>query len=164
MQVLVGYSKPRYYRLRKHLKPYARRLSRGNLRSMASLAVKDPLTRPTIINRLTSIISKELKNMCSKSFDSILRDESQAALEHFSWESVWGELIRSAPTLMAILQGSITRKKSVEQSQRVKPVLCMCASMLLKFRNSQMCYLLCVVSLLLHLGHAGTQVYVFTQT
>lgn len=147
--------------MRKHLKPYAKRLGRGSLRSMALHAVKDPLTRPAIIEGVTNMINKELKTMCSRSFDSILREKSQVAMEHFRWESVWGEPLQSAPVLMAILQGSIVRRKSVELPRRAKPVLSMCASMLLKFRNPQMCYLQCVVSLLLHAGHAGTQVCIF---
>lgn len=162
MQVIVGYKKPRYYHMRKHLKPYAKRLGRGSLRSMVLHAVKDPLTLPAIIEGVTKIINKELKTMCSRSFDSILREKSQAAMEHFSWESVWGELLQSAPVLMAIMQGSVARRKSMELPQMAKPVLCMCASMLLKFRNPQMCYLQCVVSLILHAGHAGTQVSIFT--
>ena len=48
------------------------------------------------------IIDKEIKLMCSDNFHSILVEKSQAAMEHFSWESIWLELEKMAVILTTL--------------------------------------------------------------
>ena len=60
-------------------------------------------------------------------------DTNDVVLMNFSWESLWLEISKKAPTLTSILCSSILDKGKSEQEK--KPVICICAALLSKFRN-----------------------------
>ena len=100
------------------------------------------------------LIHKELQTICSGKFNSIMRDTSDITMEHFSWESIWIELESKAPIFLSVIESALPAKTK----NKKKPVICMIASMLAKFRNRKMCQVQAVVSLLLKSAHAGSKV------
>ena len=48
------------------------------------------------------MIRREIKNLCSSDYDSILRDTVQA-VKQFNWDTVMLELLNKVPTLMTLL-------------------------------------------------------------
>lgn len=103
---------------------------------------------------LGNFINMEIKHLCSDNFNSIIRENSKAGMEHFSWQSVWLELETCAPLLIIVLKQALkiisTNKKDI--------ILSMLICMLLKLRNPKMDYLQSMISLILYAGHAGKQV------
>ena len=85
------------------------------------------------------------------SHDSILRDNIEA-VNHFSWETVWLELLANVPILMQILSALIPNP------QDDKPLLCLIASMLLKRRLPKMGLVQRAISLLLYGNGTSKQV------
>lgn len=109
-----------------------------------------------VLRELHRLISKEL---CSESFGPILREKSWAAFQGFTWESLWLELVEKAPIFLTFAIGCVPMKKAeLGISEMAKPVLCMCAAMLLKFRNPKMSLVQRIISLIVDAGHCGTQV------
>lgn len=136
------------------LKAYAVSLARGNLKAIARRLSTEQSVVGVLVKSLTVTVRKEIKRMCSDVFSSIQREHSETAFRQFSWESIWQELVQSAPVLAAVLQGCVAQTK--EKSSR--PVLCMIAAMLFKIRNPKMSLVQSVISVILHSGHASTQV------
>ena len=101
------------------------------------------------------LIKGEMQQICSDKRVSILRDTSEPAMKGFSWESVWLELQHSTPFLMAILENSFP---ATARNERMKPLLCTCVAMLLKWRQPKMCHVQAAISLVLQAGHSGKQV------
>lgn len=104
-------------------------------------------------NVLGKMLHKEIKYICSDEFDSILREKSQAAMEQFSWDSIWLELEGKAIIFTTLLKNAV---KSF--TNQTKKSLIMCMSMILKSQNRNMCAVQAMVSLILYAGHAGKQV------
>lgn len=156
MQVVVGYSKPKYFHLTPSRKKIGRILGRGNKSSLASIVLgpENMGLRKNVVRGVGKLMHQEFKFLCADSFPSMLRDTSDVALEHFSWESLWIEISRKAPTFVSVLESSLPAKTKLDK----RPVLGMCAAMLAKFRNPKMCHVQAAISLVLHAGHAGTQV------
>ena len=80
-------------------------------------------------------IQQEIKSVCSDTYDSILRMTSKPALENFTWERVWQELLLKTPLLTTVLNGLLPPAKKA--NSRVVPALCVCASILLKLQNQK---------------------------
>ena len=78
-----------------------------------------------VIVEMAKKIRHEMKDICSHKHDSILRDDNEG-VRHFSWETVWLELLDKMPTLMNLL-GCL-----ISDPQESKPLLCLIVSMLLK--------------------------------
>ena len=49
-----------------------------------------------------------MKDISSDAYDSCLRDTLEA-VKHFSWETVWLELLKKMPTLMSLLTNLVPR-------------------------------------------------------
>lgn len=75
-------------------------------------------------------IQSEIKGLCADTFPSIFRDRTQSAIDHFTWESLWAELVERAPLSVAVLQTFVPARRKKENIMR--PVLCMCLAMILK--------------------------------
>ncbi len=147
------------------MRPYVKAAARGNLGAIARGIGRDKLALPVIMKELQRLINKELRVLCSDSFNSILREKSPAAFQAFTWDSLWLELVARAPVFLAFAKGCAPRRRGdKEVSERAKPVLCMCAAMLLKLRNPKMSLVQNVVSLLLQAGHCGNQVRIHMMT
>lgn len=153
-QIVVGYKKPKYFHLTPSRKKLGRILGRGNRGSLSKVVLENGKLRKQVVQRVGKLIQKEMQMICSEKFNSIMRDTSDVAMEHFSWESIWIELNSKAPTFLSVVESALPTKTKLDK----KPMLCMIAGMLAKFRNPKMCLVQAVVSLLLKSGHAGSQV------
>ena len=155
MQTIIGLKKPVYHHITGPMKKLARLVGRGNLTSIAGFVIKSPALKSKVLNEIQKIVGNEIKILCSDKEKSIFRDKSQHHLENFSWEPLCSELSSKAPVLLSIMKGCTPKKADPE---RIKPIICTCAAILLKFRNPKLCYFQAVISLLLHAGHASKQV------
>ena len=154
---MIGYKKPAYRYPKGSLKQLTRLASQGKIRSVVRFALKDHTMKCRRIAEVGRIMSNELRLLCSSKFNSILLETSQTALKFFSWETVWQEMAKATPVILSLLQVCIPKHASLE---RVKPVVCMCAPILAKFRNPKLCLVQSVVSMVLQAGHASKQVSV----
>ena len=95
---------------------------------------------------------------------SHLRDTSIEAVKSFSWDDIFAEFERHAPTLFKVLKGCVSVKSrkrphcKVSKRPNQSIVLCVCGSILLRNKNANMNLLQRVVSLLLSAGHVSKQV------
>lgn len=155
IQTIVGLKKPVYHHITGPMKKLARLVGCGNLTSIAAFVIRNPALKSKILNEIQKIVRNEIKIICSDKEKSIFRDKSQHHLENFSWEPLWSELSSKAPVLLSIMKGCTPKKADPEH---IKPIICTCVAILLKFYNPKLCYFQAVISLLLHAGHASKQV------
>ena len=151
----MGYKKPRQYVLTGSAKKVGKSLARGKKTSIFQQLLKSKHRRPQAAKIIGHLIKGEMQQICSDKRASILRDTSEPAMKGFSWESVWLELQHSTPFLMAILENSFP---ATARNERMKPLLCTCVAMLLKWRQPKMCHVQAAISLVLQAGHSGKQV------
>lgn len=155
---MIGYKKPAYRYPKGSLKQLTRLAGHGKVKSVVKFALKDHSMKGQVIAEVGKVVNKELKLLCSNKFNSILLETSQAALEYFSWESLWLELTKRIPVFLSILRACSVKRQA--DPERVKPVVCMCAVILAKFRNPKACLVQCIISMILQAGHASKQVSV----
>ncbi len=153
---MVHYKKPKYFKLSRSLKKLGRYVGRGKWSSIAQAVLKDEALAGRVVSGVAATIGREVKLVCSAKHESILMMKTKPALENFTWRTVWAELQQSAPTLLKVLQEALPRQK--RESEAAKPVICMCASLLLKFRNPRVNVVQAVISLILQAGHASKEV------
>lgn len=90
-------------------------------------------TSTTILRRVAMIVRKEMKDICSDSHDSIIRDSNEG-VRNFRWDSLFYELSRNMPTCVSLLLSIIPGK---DDGKRVM-LLCVIVSMMLKKRYPKM--------------------------
>ena len=117
--------------------------------------MSSPRTSDLAISSICHTIHKEMKNICSLSHDSILRD-SHEGVKHFSWQTVFLELKNNMPTLIKVLAAIITDHKNS------KSIICLIACMLLKKRLGKMSLVQRAISILLYGNGCSKQVCVYT--
>ncbi len=77
-----------------------KRVAEGRYSALSSSVAGSDRTEDIVLSRIAHRIKQEMKDICSESHDSILRD-SHEAVKRFSWETVWLELQgRPAHTLI----------------------------------------------------------------
>ena len=117
--------------------------------------------RSHVINGVANEIKKEIKCLCSKEHDTILRIKTKPALEGFCWERIFNELESSTPTQLSILKNCLPkpREKSLPSVELARlPAICMSASILLKLSNPHVNLAQAVLSVVLRAGCAHKQV------
>lgn len=107
-----------------------------------AISAKPASTRAAILG-MSKLILKEIKQLCALERCSLLRDDVEA-VKNFSWETVWGELTKDVPTLVALLQGLI------KHPEDHKPLICLIISMILKQRSPKVSLVQRAVSVLLY--------------
>ena len=118
--------------------------------------LENPSLRHHVVDEVAKEIRKEIKKLCSRKHDSILRMKTKPALENFLWERILDELQLHAPTLITLLRNCLPKSKST--SATVSPAICMSASILLKITNPHINLTQGVLSIILRAGHATKQV------
>ena len=156
IQVVVGYEKPKLFNLTPSRKKIGRILGRGNKGSLAAMVLhpSNKALQGQVLKQVGRMCFREIKSLCSDNYCAMLRNTSDVSLTHFSWESIWVEVSNKAPTLISILTNCLP----VETKPDKKPIICVCAALICKLRNQKMCHMQSAISLLLHAGHAGSQV------
>lgn len=126
-------------------------LSRKSYRSLATDILNSPLKRKNLLTQLALRIKKEMKDLASDEYDTILKDTVEA-VKMFSWETVKLELIRKMPTLMSLLS------QLVPKPEEHTALICMIASQLLKCRHRQLCLVQRAVSIMFYGNGTAKQV------
>lgn len=90
-----------------------------------------------------------MKKICKLDHNSILRDDIEG-VKHFSWETIWLELERHVPTLLALIKKLLSRPN--------KPLTCFIISQILKQRLPCMGLVQRAISVLLYGNGASKQV------
>lgn len=145
--------KTRYFHLSRSLKKLGRFVGRGNKESIVKAVMENNHLHALVVKAVSKEVQSELKEICSDSYDTILRMKYKVALESFTWRRVWRELQNKTPTLLAILSGRCSNGP-------VQPAVCTCASILMKLRNPKVNLVQAMISVVLKAGHANTQVRV----
>ena len=147
------------------LKKLARGIASKSHNTIGRQATKNIMIRQRVLSIIARDIQNEMTALCSKNFNSILRQSSFEAIQNFSWKSLSKELQQVAPTLYRVLSGctNVTRRirsspKNKKEGHMNETVLGVCASILLRHRNVHMNAVQHIVSLILNAGHSGKQV------
>ena len=128
--------------------------------------------RTHVLGILKKDVQKEIKSICSKKANSVLRETSADIVSSFSWELLVEEVEAKAPTLLAILHACVDvrrrhrKHKSVQSSKKKTKsrlpsntaVLGVCAGIILRHANHHMNLVQRLVSLILDNGHSSKQV------
>ena len=121
----------------------------------ASESLKDPLIRNYTVKKLLTWISQEIKCLCSYKVNSLLRDTDVTG---FTWDAVIAELKSHAPLFLAFMQACMHTRKP---RKNYNAVLGVCTAILLKHRCKEMNLVQKVLSLVLYIGNARKQVFIF---
>ena len=161
MQVKVGYKKPQHYRMEGSVKKLGKSLVRGKIKNLLKrLLLNDGMQKEACII-VGRVVRKEIKFLCSDTHNSIQREQSKASIGFLAGiPTVWCELQSKAPLLLLILQNCFLKSKAT--SDGMKAIFCMFISMLLKTRNSKMCMVQAMITLVLYAGHTEKQVSICT--
>lgn len=158
IQVVVAYKTAKLFNLTPSRKKIGRVLGRGNKSSLAAMVVhpSNKELRGHVVKQVGRMCFQEIKSLCSDNYYGMMRNTSDVSLTNFSWESIWIEVLNKAPTLVSILTSCLPAKTKFNVNK--KPIICVAAAMLCKFRNPKMCHVQAAFSLILHAYHAGSQV------
>ena len=113
--------------------------------------MSSPRSANQVIAEIAIIIRKEMKQICSESRDSVIRD-SQEGIKHFKWERVWTELVNHMPTLMKLLSAIFLNQKATQN------ICSLIACMILKKRLGKMSMVQKALSVLLYGNGCNKQV------
>ena len=153
----MGYKRNRSYVLHGTPKRVSKSLARGKRRSTVVKLMSYVSSRVLVLSEIGKIVQKEIKELCSNNYHSIIREHSPTALECFSWRTITLEVMQKAPTLYAIIE-----KCLMSSNESSRHLLCVFVSVVLKSRNPHMCMVQAMVSILMYAGHAGKQVCLCT--
>ena len=159
-------SKHSVHYLTPSLKKVARSIGRRNCRSIACQVVNHKRVRQFIVGRIGRLIRKDMECICSYQVSSMLRKRTPDAMKSFSWGDLTKELEEVSPIFYTILKECVQKKKrTTSKKPRTSyavdnsSVIGMCAAILLRHRNKNMCLVQRIVSALLYSGHAPKQVH-----
>lgn len=98
---MIGYKKPTYRYPKGSLKKLTQMASGGKV---VRFAIQDLSIRNHLITEVGKVMRNELKLFCSNKYDSVvLVETSQAALEFFTWDSMWNEMSKVTPIILSLL-------------------------------------------------------------
>ena len=109
------------------------------------------------MKKISFVLKKEIKMMCSKRVGSILCSDSLHTLTTFKWADLLNELNIHAPTLTTFLH-ACTETKTFRRNR--ESTIGVCAAVLLKHREQKMDLFQKIISIIMKAGHCGKQVYV----
>lgn len=148
------------------LKRLTRSVGRKKYSSIARAGLKQKVLRNHVIKALSTEIQKEFSVMCSCKTASLFRDKSRDGFSRFTWNAVSNELQKHASIFFSILSGCVAVKRRVKKSVKKHNKNCpnstaiigVCATILLRNKNSHMNLFQHIMSIILHAGHASKQV------
>lgn len=154
------------------LKVLVKGAARKSHRTVARQAMAHKTVRLNVLSILRDDLKREMRLLCKKSTNFMLRASTAEALSNFSWEVLAQELERKAPTLFAILMACVEvrqpKNPTVSMQGRTRTrrasntaVLGVCAAILLRHCNHHMNLVQRLISLILHSGHSAKQVCFF---
>ena len=154
------------------LKVLVKGVARKSHRTVARQAIAHITVRLNVLNIIRDDLKREMRLLCRKSTNFMLRASTAEALSNFSWEVLALELEKNAPTFFAILTACVEVRQpkkptvSTHSQKRTRrasntAVLGVCAAILLRHCNHHMNLVQRLISLILHSGHSAKQVCLF---
>ena len=131
-----------------------KRVVRKSYSALTSSVVQSSRTSDKVLTELGRKIKNEIKFICSYEHDSILNDGHEG-VKHFSWETVWLELLLNVPTLMKLLCCLVNKPEDK------KPLFCTIVAMILKNRRNSMALVQRAVSVVLYGNGVGKKVQIY---
>ena len=142
----------RKYLIHSPYKEVVKSMRYNKLQYTARKILKSPEISKGMITQLTRTIKHECEMLCKVvPAPSLFRAKSTNDLLHLNWKPMIEELHRTAPVLIAILEG-------VAGGSNSKQIIGMVAAILLKSRCKHMCKVQMVISSLLYAGHTSKRV------
>ena len=155
------------YNVSRSLKKLGKSVGRANRASIARQVVKDERIQLKVINLLSTTLGKEMKKLCSKRVNSLLRRKDCISLQEFNIHDIVNEMKVHAPSVLTLLRGCLqgrNRSRTNKTKSRVFDedlVVGVCCAILLRGRSQRMSLLQRVISLILYCGHASKRVSVY---
>lgn len=84
-----------------------RGVARSNHKTVARQAMLNKKTRKHTLAYLKKDVQREIKSICSKKVNSILRETSADIVSSFSWDLLVQEVEEKAPTLSSLLHACV---------------------------------------------------------
>ena len=156
-------SEKKVYRVSSAMKKVTMYLTKGSYSAFARNAVKIPKLKTALVAAVAAVaalVRNECQDLCTTTdgLTSVLRNTSPGNLKKFSWKEVLDELEQKAPVLYAVLNASVSRFRKQHPKKVSQRSVAFAACILLRQRNKFMCAAQCVISVLLHAGHASKMV------
>ena len=110
---------------------------------------------------------KEMKMLCSKKVQSILRKRDFSNVQDFDVEAVIKEMEEHAPSVLTLLRGCLRGRKPSKQKKmksrtvNVDLLVSVCCAILLRGRSQRMNLLQRIISIVLYCGHTTKRVSTF---
>lgn len=126
------------------------------MRVATSKFFSDPRTLRFIILKIGKIVRTEMKKLSTT--DSVLCSQSTEDLKDFRFERIYDEIKNKAPFLHSIFL-SATKTRTPRCNQVA--IVCLCFSILLRYRFKRLNLFQKIVSLILYTGHSSKMVSVY---
>ena len=132
--------------------------------SIARQVMKDKRIRLNIVEIMGNDAGKEMKKLCSKKVNSILRKRDFSSIHSFDIQAVIKEMEEYAPSVLTILRGCLLgRKRSKHKKLKSRIVdidllVSVCCALLLRGRSQRMNLLQRIISIVLYCGHTSKRV------
>lgn len=96
----------------------------------------------TIFGHCYEQVQSELRNLCSNSYNSVLRQRKKEDLELFTWDILHGEFEQSCPHFLKFLQSSTcnpsAKKNKIKTSAHLKSAMCAVGAKMISMFNDDM--------------------------
>ena len=149
-----------------------RGVARSSHKTVARQAMLNKKIRRHALVVLKKDVQKEIKLICSKKVNSVLRETSSDIVSSFSWDLLVKEVEVKAPTLLSLLHACVdvqrrqrkrgkvssSGKKSKSRLTSNTAVIGVCAGIILRHANHHMNLVQRLISLILDNGHSSKQV------
>ena len=131
-------------------------LARKNTKKAVQDLLGDSQALETVASMLGKhIFEKEIAYISSPATLSTLYTSwNVGTITKFKWEDLWLDIANTAPAMSAVLLNAVPSHKAKD----LIPSLCIIVAMLAKARNRRLDVVQEILSLILHTGHASTQV------
>ena len=146
------------------LKVLVKGMARKSHRTVARQAMVHRTVRLNVLNILRDDFKREMRLLCRKSTNFMLRASTAEALSNFSWEVLALDLEKNAPTFFAILTAWVEVRQPKKPTVSNTTVLGVCAAILLHHCNHHMNLVQRLISLILHSEHSAKQVCLFIRS
>ena len=148
--------KPRQYKLTPSRKYIGKSLARGKPKAIAQKCWRHAKIKSYLLLCLCITLQREVAEMCSDSFISILRKSDVDNMCQFDFTVLISEMEEHAPTFLRILRACT--KTKVQKNKDC--VVGICAAVILKHRRPCMSLVQKLISIILYVGQSSKMVII----
>ena len=136
--------------------------------SIARQVIKDKRIRLKVVEIMGTDAGKEMKKLCSKKVNSILRKRDFGSVQSFDIQAVIKEMEEHAPSVLTILRGCLLGRKPSKHKKlksrivNIDLLVSVCCA-LLRGRSQRMNLLQRIISIILYCGHTSKRVSTFNE-